>query len=637
MGVSTEYTCGCAAEVAALRRDVTVLRAEVARLAGLVTDSGPSVGAVLVGVEPAVPIEAPPRSVASALPQAQPTVESVTLTPAAAASTDRDRVAARRVALYRSLFAGRQDVYAARWERDDGRKGWSPQVDREPGQTWKEANAARRYRPLTDAVLHDHLSGKITAGRYPMLPDDTCQLLACDFDGDQWQLDAQAYAQAADDLGIPAAVEVSRSGDGAHVWVFFAEPVTALDARALGFALLREAMATRGELGLDSYDRLFPSQDHLPITGEGLGNLIALPLQKRCRDAGTTVFVDPETCIPQWHAGTDVGRRGPPVRRPPAHRVPGLDRRAHPRRSRGRRRRGGAGGPGRHRPSRRAFCGRRRPASRPCPAPGRPGWCAGRQPHRQAYPPHPTRPRLLALVTAAQTADALAATLSAEADRAGTEPDRLTCELLLLDGRVDATADRLGASDPLGWSRPTHPGPVVWPYPLVASASVALDKTTHLGRLFAAIDTADRWYGGYSDDLNLDLADDQADDQADDLTRADRPQARKLALTTLLARSSREHPGTPAQRQRWLTVARHAADQRIDAVVGNKYRGAYQRVAVLAVAHAESLTLAGDPSGATAHVAGVRARYPRHTAFRTELDRATVASPLLPAPPARGR
>lgn len=250
---------------------------------------------------------------------------------------------------------------------------------------------------------------------------------------------------------------------------------------------------------------------------------------------------------------------------------------------------------------------------------------------RTAWRTHPTRPRLLALVAAAQTTDALDATLSAETDRGGAAPDRLTCELLLVAGRVDAATDRLAESDPLGWSRPTHPGPVVWPYLLVASTSVALDKTTHLGRLFAAIDTADRWYGGHSDDLDLDLA----DDQAADLAKADSPQAGTLTLSTLLARCSREHPGTPAQRQRWLTVARDIADRRID--VGNKYRGAYQRVAVLAVAYAESLTLAGDPSGAAAYVAGVRARYPRHTAFRSELDRATRESPLLPAPPARGR
>ncbi|MBN1174715.1 MAG: hypothetical protein JXA67_21320 [Micromonosporaceae bacterium] len=244
-----------------------------------------------------------------------------------------------------------------------------------------------------------------------------------------------------------------------------------------------------------------------------------------------------------------------------------------------------------------------------------------------AWRAHPTRPRLMALVAAAQTAGALDATLSTEADRAGTEPDRLTCELLLLAGRIDAAADRLAGSDPLGWSQPTHPGPVVWPHLLAATAPAAPDKTTHLGRLFAAIDTADRWYGGYSDDF----------DPADDLTGTGGPHAGTLALSTLLAGCSREHPGTPAQRQRWLTVARDVADRRIDAVVSNKHRGAYQRVAVLAVAYAESLTLDGDPSGATAYIAGVRARYPRHTAFRAELDRATAASPLLPASHPRRR
>ncbi len=196
--------------------------------------------------------------------------------------------------LYRSLFAGRDEVYAYRWERD-GKKGWSPKYDRQPGQTWAEAKDVKQYLPLTNAVIHDHLSGKTTIGLYPMLPDDSCRLLACDFDGADWRLDAHAYAHAARAAGVPTAVEISRSGEGAHVWMFFTEPVPALDARALGFALLREAMAVRGELGLDSYDRFFPTQDYLPAKGEGLGNLIALPLQKHCRAKDTTVFVDPDT------------------------------------------------------------------------------------------------------------------------------------------------------------------------------------------------------------------------------------------------------------------------------------------------------------------------------------------------------
>nr|WP_083390666.1 DEAD/DEAH box helicase family protein [Parafrankia soli] len=223
---------------------------------------------------------------------------------------DAERVAAERVTLFRSLFVGRDDVHARRWERN-GRTGWSPALDREPGQSWEEAKKARQYRPLTDAVIRDHLSGTATIGLYPMLAGDTCRLLACDFDGADWQLDAQAYAHAARSTGVPEAVEISRSGQGAHVWIFFDEPVPALDARAVGFALLREAMAVRGGLGLDSYDRFFPAQDHLPVAGEGLGNLIALPLQKERRARGTTVFVDPDTFTPhddQWAFLARLGR-----------------------------------------------------------------------------------------------------------------------------------------------------------------------------------------------------------------------------------------------------------------------------------------------------------------------------------------
>ncbi|ONH35135.1 MULTISPECIES: TOTE conflict system archaeo-eukaryotic primase domain-containing protein [Protofrankia] len=276
--------CSCAGELADLRVEIAALRAEVARLAAVVEGRPPQTAGVPV---PAVPGPMP-----------------------AGARVDVERVAAERVALFRSLFVGRDDVYASRWERD-GRQGWSPALDREPGQSWEEAKKARRYRPLTDAVIRDHLSGAATIGLYPMLADDTCRLLVCDFDGADWQLDAQAYAQAAQAAGVPAAVEISRSGQGAHVWIFFEELVPALDARAVGFGLLREAMAVRGGLGLDSYDRFFPAQDHLPAAGEGLGNLIALPLQKERRAHQTTIFVDPDTFIPmddQWGFLAGLGR-----------------------------------------------------------------------------------------------------------------------------------------------------------------------------------------------------------------------------------------------------------------------------------------------------------------------------------------
>ena len=131
--------------------------------------------------------------------------------------------------------------------------------------------------------------------------------------------------------------------------------------------------------------------------------------------------------------------------------------------------------------------------------------------------------------------------------------------------------------------------------------------------------------------------DDPTDDATDDATGTSRPDAEPALLTTLLTRHHTEHPGAPEQRQHWLAITRDSADRRIDAVVSNKHRGTYQQVAVLAVAYAEALTLSGDPSGGAAFVTGIRGRYPRHVAFRTELDRATGESPLLPGPPPRRR
>jgi hypothetical protein len=153
-----------------------------------------------------------------------------------------------KVGLYRALFAGRRDVYAYRWENTaEGTKGWAPR--RRPGTTRDNPE----YLPLTDEVISAHLTKEDPAacGLYVMLPDSTCRLLVCDFDGGTWRLDAAAYAEAAAWAGVPAAVELSRSGDGAHVWTFFSEPVAAADARAMGAALLHEAMAIRGEMDIE--------------------------------------------------------------------------------------------------------------------------------------------------------------------------------------------------------------------------------------------------------------------------------------------------------------------------------------------------------------------------------------------------
>jgi hypothetical protein len=133
--------------------------------------------------------------------------------------------------LYRTIFAGRSDVYAYRWENAaDSTKGWSPR--RRPGTTRDNPE----HLPLTDDVMTAHLTKDNSVPRrlYVMLADSTCRLLICDFDGGTWRLDAAAYAEAAAWAGVPAAVEISRSGEGAHVWTFFAEPVAAADARAMG-------------------------------------------------------------------------------------------------------------------------------------------------------------------------------------------------------------------------------------------------------------------------------------------------------------------------------------------------------------------------------------------------------------------
>jgi superfamily II DNA or RNA helicase len=212
---------------------------------------------------------------------------------------DRTASPEAKVEFFRALFVGRDDVYAVRWESErTGKHGWSPAVH---GGFANPRSPSKEYLPLTQAVIADHLAGKIHVGLYPLLRDDSCRLIVCDFDGPGWALDALAYFNSAQSMGITSALERSRSGDGAHVWIFFRETVPSTMARRLGTLLLREAMNLRGELDLASYDRLFPAQDFMPKGS--FGNLIALPLQKECRDRGTTSFLDPGTMKPmedQW-------------------------------------------------------------------------------------------------------------------------------------------------------------------------------------------------------------------------------------------------------------------------------------------------------------------------------------------------
>jgi len=141
-------------------------------------------------------------------------------------------------------------------------------------------------------VIENHLLGNETIGAYPMLPDETCWFLAVDFDKKTWQEDSRVFMDTCRDLNVPAALERSRSGNGGHVWIFFDRAIPAITARKLGSVILTRAMERRHQLGLDSYDRFFPSQDTMPKGG--LGNLIALPLQGVPRKTGNSVFVDPD-------------------------------------------------------------------------------------------------------------------------------------------------------------------------------------------------------------------------------------------------------------------------------------------------------------------------------------------------------
>ncbi len=196
-----------------------------------------------------------------------------------------------KVKLFRSLFRGREDVYAMRWEGRNGKTGYSPayrKVWSSPLQ--RKPDEPKEYFPLTDQVIHDHLTGKLTAGVYPLLTDEACWFLAADFDKASWQDDVRAFLQTCSDWKIPANLERSRSGRGGHIWIFFDTSLPAGLARKLGAAILTRTMERRHQLGLDSYDRLFPSQDTMPKGG--FGNLIALPLQQLPRSHGNSVFLD---------------------------------------------------------------------------------------------------------------------------------------------------------------------------------------------------------------------------------------------------------------------------------------------------------------------------------------------------------
>jgi superfamily II DNA or RNA helicase len=229
-----------------------------------------------------------------------------------------------KVDLFRSLFKGREDVFARRWySKTSGKAGyqpvcqneWTPMCDK---RTFKCADCPNRhFSPLTDNDIYRHLEGKDADGRdviglYVLNEDNTCHLLCTDFDDKNcehgYKNDVLAFIDVCRSWNIPCSVECSRSGNGAHVWIFFDNSVLAVKARRLGNAILTEAMSRNGKISFKSYDRFFPNQDTMPKGG--LGNLVALPLQGNARKHGNSVFVDEnfEPYPDQWEFLLNVGK-----------------------------------------------------------------------------------------------------------------------------------------------------------------------------------------------------------------------------------------------------------------------------------------------------------------------------------------
>jgi superfamily II DNA or RNA helicase len=205
-----------------------------------------------------------------------------------------------KIQLYLSLFKGRDDVFARRWENQKKEtSGYSPACSNE----WKSGICQKpkvscadckhkEYIPLDEKIIEAHLRGQnnLVLGVYPLLLNETCHFLAIDFDDEGWQKDVSTLRSVCTSFNIPITVERSRSGNGAHVWFFFEQPISAPLARRFGSAMLTYAMSKQHDIPFKSYDRLFPNQDTMPKGG--FGNLIALPLQKAARGNGNSVFID---------------------------------------------------------------------------------------------------------------------------------------------------------------------------------------------------------------------------------------------------------------------------------------------------------------------------------------------------------
>lgn len=222
------------------------------------------------------------------------------------ASVTKSSSPQEKIELFMSLFRGRTDIYAKRWYSiKSGKSGYQPVCLNEWNRQLCDKRKTkcadcknRKFAPLTQTAVYKHLEGKSangtdTIGIYPLTQDDCCYFLAMDFDGAGWQADIAAVREVCEKHSIPFLAERSRSGQGGHVWFFFAEKTKAATARKFGAPILNGAMRLRHSIALSAYDRLFPNQDIMPKGG--FGSLIALPLQGRARSENNSVSAQPKT------------------------------------------------------------------------------------------------------------------------------------------------------------------------------------------------------------------------------------------------------------------------------------------------------------------------------------------------------